>query len=396
MSGKVIIAGVGMVPFKKPGESDSYDVMGGNAARVALADAGIDYGLVQQAYAGYVNGDSCSGQAALYHVGISGIPIYNVNNNCSSGSSAFALAAQAVKFGAVDCALAVGFEQMVPGAIELNFSDRPSPLTRHEDGMADLCQLSEADRKVAPAVRMFGCQVDLVEQDYGITDEDLAQVTVKARRHAEFNDKAIFRKPLTVEQILADPPLFRGMRKLFACPPSCGAASVIVCSEEFAKRHNIRTDIQLIGAGAMSDRTSDFEGDPLDLMFRAVSKESAELAYQDAGVGPEDIDVVELHDCFTSNEAVLYAALGLCEIGDVAKFIHEGENTYGGRYVVNPSGGLLAKGHPLGATGLAQITELVQQLRGESGRRQVEGARTALQQNAGLGSAGFVHIFQRR
>jgi acetyl-CoA acetyltransferase len=396
MGEKVIIAGVGMTPFRKPGQSETYDVMGGKAARAALDDAGIDYSLVEQAYAGYVNGDSCSGQAALYHVGITGIPIFNVNNNCGSGSSAFALAVQAVKSGAVECALAVGFEQMAPGAIEMTFTDRPLPVKRHEDGIAELCNLTEADRKVPPAVRMFGCQVDLVKEEYDLTDEDLAQIAIKARRHAEFNDKAIFRSPLTVEQILEAPPMFRGMRKLFACPPSCGGASVVVCSEAFAKRHGVRTDVQLIGSGWMSDRQKDFEGHPLDLMFRAVSRESALKAYESAGVGPEDIDVLEVHDCFTSNEAVLYDALGLCKKDEVGKFIREGQNSYRGQYVVNPSGGLMAKGHPLGATGLAQITELVQQLRGESGVRQVEGARTALQHNAGLGSAGYVHIFQRQ
>jgi len=396
MSEKVIVAGVGMIPFKKPGQSESYDVMGGKAALAALADAGIGYKLIEQAYGGYVHGDSCCAQAALYHVGITGIPVANVNNNCGSGSTAFALAAQAVASGAAECVLALGFEQMTPGAIEMAFTDRISPIKRHEDGIVALCGLTEADMNVPPAVRMFGCQVDLVKQAYGLTDEHLAQIAVKARRHAEFNENAIFRTPLTVEQVLEGKPLFRGMRKLFACPPSCGAAAVIVCSPAFARKHGLRQDVRLLGGAWMSDRKSDFEGDPLDLMFRSVSRESAKLAYERAGVGPEDIDVIELHDCFTSNEAVLYDALGLCKAEDVEKFIVEGQNTYNGKVVVNPSGGLLAKGHPLGATGLAQITELVQQLRGESGVRQVNGARTALQHNAGLGSAGFVHIFQKQ
>lgn len=396
MSDNLIIAGVGMIPFKKPGQSDSYDVMGANAARAALADAGIDYNQVQQAYASYVYGDSCAGQAALYHVGITGIPVVNVNNNCASGSTAFALAAQAVKSGVVECAIAVGFEQMMPGALDMVFPDRISPLHRHNTAAADLVGLSEAERKLPPAVQLFGCQVDLAKEEYGLGDEALAQITVKARRHAEHNDNAIFRAPLTVEDVLAGEPVFRGLRKLFACPPSCGAASVIVCSEDFAKRHGIRRDISLIGSGWCSDKQEYFESNPLDIMFRALSREAANLAYEDAGVGPEDIDVIELHDCFTSNEAITYEALGLCEASDVEKFILEGQNTYGGKYVVCPSGGLLAKGHPLGATGLAQITELVQQLRGESGLRQVEGARTALQHNGGLGSAGFVNILQRR
>ncbi len=396
MRDNLVIAGVGMIPFKKPGQSDSYDVMGATAARAALADAGIHYNLVEQAYAGYVNGDSCSGQAALYRVGITGIPVFNVNNNCASGSSAFALAAQAVKSGAVECALAVGFEQMAPGAIDMIFPDRTSPLHRHNTAAADLVGLSEAERKLPPAVQLFGCQVELAREAYGLSEEALAHISIKARKHAEHNKNAIFRSPLTLEQVLDGDPIFRGLRKLYACPPSCGAASVVVCSEAFAKHHDIRHDIRLIGSGMCSDKAEYFESDPLDIMFRALSRDAANRAYEDAGIGPEDVDVIELHDCFTSNEAITYEALGLCAGSDIEKFILEGQNSYGGKYVIGPSGGLLAKGHPLGATGLAQITELVQQLRGESGVRQVVGARTALQHNGGLGSAGFVNIFQRQ
>jgi acetyl-CoA acetyltransferase len=395
MSHDVIIAGVGMIPFKKPGKSDSYDIMGAVAVREALKDAGITYDQIQQAYAGYVFGDSCSGQAALYHVGITGIPIVNLNNNCASGSTAFALASQAVNSGVVECALAVGFEQMEPGALDMIFPHKPGPIQRHNNAAADLMGLNEEERKVPPAIQMFGCQVDLTKEQYGVTDETLAGITVKARRHAKHNEKAIFRDPLTVEEILASEPIFRGLRKLYACPPSCGAAAVIVCTEAFAKHNHIRHDIKLIGAGWCSDKQEYFEGDPLDVMFRGVSREAARLAYEDAGVGPEDIDVIELHDCFTSNEIITYEALGLVESGDMERFILEGQNTYGGKYVICPSGGLLAKGHPLGATGLAQLTELTLQLRGVSGVRQVEGARLALQHNGGLGSAGFVHILQR-
>lgn len=395
MSYDVVVAGAGMIPFKKPGKSDTYDMMGAAAVKEALKDAGISYEQIQQAYAGYVFGDSCSGQAALYNVGITGIPIVNVNNNCASGSTAFALASQAVKSGTIECALAVGFEQMAPGALDMVFPDKPGPIQRHNTAAADLVGLNEEERKIPPAIQMFGCQVDLTKEQYGVTDEILAGITVKARRHSKHNDKAIFREQLTIEEILASEPVFRGLRKLYACPPSCGAASVIVCSEDFAKRNNIRRDIKLIGTGWSSDKKEFFEGDPLDVMFRGVSREAARLAYEDAGVGPEDIDVIELHDCFTSNEIITYEALGLCEAGDMEKFILEGQNTYGGKYVICPSGGLIAKGHPLGATGLAQLTELTLQLRGECGKRQVEGARTALQHNGGLGSAGFVHILRR-
>lgn len=396
MTERIVIAGVGMIPFKKPGQSDSYDLMGAGALRAALADAGIDYAQIQSAYTSYVYGDSCAGQAALYHVGITGIPVVNVNNNCASGSTAFSLASQAIKHGMHECALALGFEQMQPGAIDMVFPDRPSPILRHTEAAANLLGLSAEERQMPPAVQLFGCQVDLTKEQYGIDDETLAQITIKARRHAAHNPYAIFREPLTTEQILAGKPVFRGLRKLYACPPSCGAAAVIVCTESFAQRHGLDYSVQVIGQGNCSDKQEHFESDPLDIMFRALSRDAANQAYEQAGLGPKDIDVIELHDCFTSNEVLTYSALGLCEDGDMERFIVEGQNSYGGQVVVCPSGGLLAKGHPLGATGLAQITELVQQLRGQSGARQVAGARTALQHNGGLGSAGFVNILQKQ
>lgn len=390
---RVIVSGVGMVPFKKPGQSDAYDVMAANATRKALADAGVGYDDVQQAFAGFVHADSCAGQAALYHVGITAIPIYNVNNNCSSGSSAFALAAQAVAGGAVECALAVGFEQMDPGAIGLAFPGKTNPLSRHHRALEAVHGLTEEEMKLPPALSMFGCQVEAIEAQ-GVTAQTLARIAVKSRSHAANNPYAIFREPLTVEAILESPPIFRTMRKLYACPPSCGAAAVVVCSEDFARRKGIRRDVVLVGQGVCSDLREGLTGDVMDIMLQSLSERAANQAYQSAGVGPEDVDVIELHDCFTSNEVSTYVALDLCKTEDINQFVADGHNTYGGKYVICPSGGLLAKGHPLGATGLAQITELTWQLRGEAGQRQVENARTALQHNVGMGSAGFVHIFQ--
>jgi acetyl-CoA C-acetyltransferase len=391
---RVIVAGVGMVPFAKPGQSNSYDVMASHAARAALQDAGIGYEDVQQAYAGYVHADSCAGQAALYHVGITGIPIYNVNNNCSSGSSAFALAAQAVTASAVECALAVGFEQMDRGAIGLAFPHKTNPLARHHLALQAVHGLSDEEMRLPPALSMFGCQVEAIEA-LGVTPETLARIAVKSREHAAKSPYAIFREPLTVEEILATPPIFRTMRKLYACPPSCGAAAVVVCSEAFARRHGVRGGVALVGQGVSSDLESGLAGDVMNIMLQSLSEQAARQAYESAGVDPQDIDVIELHDCFTSNEAATYVALGLCKMDDINRFVADGDNTYGGKYVICPSGGLLAKGHPLGATGLAQITELTWQLRGDAGERQVDSVRTALQHNVGLGSAGFVHIFQR-
>lgn len=393
-SQKICIAGVGMIPFKKPGQSDSYDIMGANAAREALHDAGITYDKIEQVVASFVYGDSCAGQAAMYHVGITGVPIFNVNNNCSSGSSAFYLACQAIKSGMVDVAMAVGFEQMAPGAVDIVFPDRPSPLSRHETAVADLLGLSGEERNLPPAIMLFGCQAEVLMNEYGVSDVALAKIAVKARAHAANSPYAIFRDPLTVDDILADPPHYRGLRKLFACPPSCGAAAAIVCSENYARKHGLNDKVIVAGQGACSDFAEFMEEDVLDVMFRGLSRVSAERAYEDAGIGPEEVDVVELHDCFTSNEAITYGALGLCPEDSIEKFIEDGDNTYGGKVVVCPSGGLLSKGHPLGATGLAQITELVWQLRGTAGPRQVDGARVALQHNGGLGSAGFVNILQ--
>ncbi|MCY1271533.1 putative acetyl-CoA acetyltransferase [compost metagenome] len=394
MSTEIVIAGVGMVPFRKPGQSESYDVMGEQAARAALKDAGIDYALVEQAFCGYVYGDSCAGQAALYRLDISGIPIFNVNNNCASGSSAFALAVQAVQGQQVECALALGFEQMAPGAINMLFPDKPSPIARHEQAIFRMMDMSPEERAVPPAVGMFGAQVDAM-LGMGVTEQTLAAVCVNSRRHAAHNENAIFRTPLTVEEILSTPPLFRGLRKNYACPPSCGAAAVIVCTPEFARAHGIRADVRLAGRGWSSDRSSFFEGSVMDVMFQALSRDAAHKAYEDAGIGPEDVDVIELHDCFASNELATYVALGLCRQDELNAFVAAGRGTYGGDWVINPSGGLLAKGHPLGATGLAQLTELTWQLRGEAGPRQVPGARVALQHNGGLGSAGFVHILKK-
>jgi len=394
MEKNIVIAGVGMVPFRKPGQSESYDVMGERAAQAALADAGISYSLVDQAICGYVYADSCAGQAALYRLDINGIPIFNVNNNCASGSSAFALAVQALESGRVECALALGFEQMEPGALDMMFPGKTSPLARFEDAIGVIMGLTEAERDTPPAICLFGAQVEAM-LELGVTEETLAAVAVKSRQHAAHNENAIFRDPLTVEEILETTPIFRKLRKNYACPPSCGAAAVIICTEEFARSHGIRSDVILAGRGWASDRRKYFSGGALDVMFQALSRDAAEAAYNNAGIGPEEVDVIELHDCFTSNELATYVALGLCREDELNEFVASGQATYGGRVVVNPSGGLLAKGHPLGATGLAQITELTWQLRGTAGKRQVQGARVALQHNGGLGSAGFVHIFQK-
>ncbi|WEJ74882.1 lipid-transfer protein [Pseudomonas sp. PSE14] len=394
MNNKVVVAGVGMIPFTKPGASDEYHIMGANAAKAALADAGVDYALVQQAYVGYVYGDSTCGQAAVYGVGLTGIPVINVNNNCATGSTALFLARQAVESGAVECAIAVGFEQMVPGALKGAYTDRTGPMDRFAKTMQ---QVQGFDEQAPRAAQFFGGAGRAYMKEYGISRETFARIRVKASQHAARNPLAVFRNVVSVEEVMASPMIFDPLTRLQCCPPTCGAAAAIVCSEAFAKKHGLRTDVVIAAQAMTTDRNSTFdEGDMRKVVGYDMTRNAAAAVYEKAGVGPQDIQVVELHDCFTANELITYEGLMLTPEGTAEKFILDGDNTYGGRIVTNPSGGLLSKGHPLGATGLAQCFELTRQLRGTADSTQVDGARFALQHNLGLGGACVVTLFQRQ
>jgi acetyl-CoA acetyltransferase len=393
MAQDVYVVGVGMIPFAKPGASASYDEMGAQAMRAALQDAGLAYAQVQQVYAGYVYGDSCCGQRAAYAVGMTGVPVINVNNNCSTGSTALFLARQAVASGAVDCALAVGFEQMKPGALGSVYEDRPTPFDKFEAEADALLQVEG----VPLALRYFGGAGLAHMQQYGTQLSTFAKIRAKASRHAVNNPLALFRKEVTEEEVLAAPVMWPGvMTRLMACPPTCGGAAAIVCSEAFAQRHGLNRAVRIRAQAMTTDTASTFEAhDMRQLVGFDMTRAAAQQVYAQAGIAPQDVQVVELHDCFAHNELITYEGLGLCPEGDAEKFVLDGDNTYGGRFVTNPSGGLLSKGHPLGATGLAQCTELVHQLRGTAERRQVEGARLALQHNLGLGGACVVTLYER-
>ena len=387
----VQVAGVGMVPFATPSKSESYDVMAATAIRAALVDGGIALKQVQQAYAGYVYGDSTSGQKALYSVGKTGIPVVNVNNNCSTGSSALWLARQAVASGAADCALAFGFEQMERGALQMKWADRPSPFVEFMD-VADRVQ-GASD---APfAAQLFGGAGAAYADKHGTKPETFARIAVKARTHAAHNPYAVFREPVTVDEVLASPQIYGPLTRLQCCPPTCGAAAAVITSEEFARSHGLRTDVAITAQAMTTDTPESFDGDMRRLVGYDMAKTAAEQVYHAAGVDPQDIRVVELHDCFTANELLSYEALGLTPEGTAEKFVSDGDNTYGGRVVTNPSGGLLSKGHPLGATGLAQCAELTWQLRGEAGARQVDDVTVALQHNIGLGGAAVVTLYEK-
>lgn len=393
MSTKPRVAGVGMIPFTKPGQSEDWDVMGEKAVRMALADAGVTYDQIQQAYVGYCYGDSTSGQSVLYRVGLSGVPIVNVNNNCSTGSTALHLARLMVELGAADCVLAVGFEQMIPGALGSFFPDRKHVGENMGNAMVELQGYDPASPFAA---QQFGGGGADYQRRYGAKDETFARISVKARTHAANNPLAIFRDPLTVEEVMASKHLYGPITRLQACPPTCGAAAAVIVSPAFAAKHGLNAGIEIRGQAMTTDKPSSFQsGSMMKVIGYDMAKEAARLAYEAAGIGPEDAQVVELHDCFTANELITYEALGLCPEGGAEQFILDGDNTYGGKYVTNPSGGLLSKGHPLGATGLAQCYELTHQLRGTADRRQVEGVTHAIQHNIGLGGAAVVTIYGR-
>ncbi|SDN10897.1 lipid-transfer protein [Pseudomonas jinjuensis] len=394
MSQKPYVAGVGMIPFVKPGTSGTYIEMGAEATRLALKDAGLDYKLVEQAYVGYVYGDSTCGQAALYEVGMSGIPVLNVNNNCSTGSSALFLARQAVESGAVECAIALGFEQMQPGALKSHWDDRPAAMNKF---VSITDEIASDVQGLPMALHMFGGAGREHMQKYGTRMSTFAAIRAKASRHAANNPLAMFRKVVTTEDVMNDQVIWPGvMTRLMACPPTCGAAAAIICSEAFARKHGLRTDVVILAQSMATDSPLAHEArSMIEVVGFDMALRAGKEVYEKAGVDPRDIRVAEMHDCFAHNELLTYESLGLCPVGGAEKFVLDGDNTYGGQVVTNPSGGLLSKGHPLGATGLAQCYELTRQIRGSAEATQVEGVNLALQHNLGLGGACVVTLYGR-
>tara|TARA_R110000772_G_scaffold103600_1_gene204584 strand:+ start:15363 stop:16535 length:1173 start_codon:yes stop_codon:yes gene_type:complete len=385
----VYVAGVDMVKFVKPGQQKPYREMASSAIVGAIKDAGIDSSLIEQAYGGYIYGDSTCAQHAVYDAFMTGIPVINVNNNCSSGSTALYLARQAVASGAVECALAFGFEEMQPGALGSHWDDRESPF----DNFMQV--LDDADYPEAPlALRCFGAAGHHYMETYGAKPELFAEVAVKTRNHAIVNPFALFTNPLSVDEVMAAPVLYLDyLTRLMCCPPTCGAGAAVICSEKFARRHKVQGKVEIV-AQAMATDTEATWDDPIKLVGADMTRRAAEAVFEQSGLGVSEVDVVELHDCFSVNEVITYEGLGLCGQGEATAFVAAGDNTYGGKFVVNPSGGLMSKGHPIGATGLAQCYELVNQLRGSAGQRQVPNAKIGLQHNLGLGGAAVVTMYR--
>jgi sterol carrier protein 2 len=395
MSRKVFVVGVGMTKFEKPGSREwDYPDMAREAGTRALEDAGIPFAEVEQACVGYCYGDSTCGERAVYTLGLTGIPIYNVNNNCATGSTALFMAKQLVEGGLSDCVLALGFEKMEKGSLGIKFTDRTNPMDRHAKAMIEMRGFAKAP----PAPQFFGNAGREHMERYGTTPLHFAKIGWKNHKHSVNNPYSQFQDEYTLEEIQAAPMVYEPLTKLQCCPTSDGAGAAILASDDFVRRHGLEARaIEIAGMAMATDLPSSFEErSSIKLVGFDMTRKAAQRAYEQSGVGPEQLDVVELHDCFSCNELVSYEALGLCPEGRAGEFVDSGAQTYGGQVVVNPSGGLISKGHPLGATGLAQCAELSWQLRGEAGKRQVEGAELALQHNLGLGGAAVVTVYRKR
>ena len=392
---RVFVIGVGMTKFEKPGSREGWDypAMAKESGTKALEDAGISFDQIEQAHVGYVYGESTCGQRAVYELGMTGIPITNVNNNCSTGSTALYLAAQSVRGGLADCALALGFEKKQPGSLTGSYTDREQPLIRHIQAEAELFEFA-----FPAAPWMFGAAGVEHMQRYGTTTEQFAKIGEKNHRHSVNNPYAQFQDEYTLDQVKAAKMVYppAELTRLQCSPTSDGSGAAIVASEAFVDKHGLAARaVEIVGQAMVTDLESTFtDKSAITIVGADMTRHAARKVYDQAQIGPDDIDVIELHDCFSVNELLTYEALGLCAEGDGGKLIDNGETTYGGRWVVNPSGGLISKGHPLGATGLAQASELTWQLRGMADRRQVDGAKVALQHNIGLGGAVVVTAYR--
>ncbi|CAL4070243.1 unnamed protein product [Meganyctiphanes norvegica] len=392
---RTFVVGVGMTKFEKPGRRANFDYpdMAKESVNKALTDAKLQYKDIQQATIGYCYGDSTCGQRALYEVGLTGIPMYNVNNNCSTGSTALMMGKQLIEGGLAECVLAVGFEKMERGSLKAKWDDRSNPVEKIAMEMIEVCGFEPAP--MAP--QMFGNAGIEHNKRYGSTPEHMARIAHKNHMHSTRNPYSQFQDEYTLEQILGSPKVFGPLTKLQCCPTSDGSGAAVLASEDFVKAHGLQNQaVEILGIEMATDLPSTFEEkNPMKMVGYDMTKTAAERLFAKTGYKPTDVQVVELHDCFSANELITYEALGLCGEGEAHHLIDSGDNTYGGKYVINPSGGLISKGHPLGATGLAQCAELCWQLRGQADARQVKGVKLALQHNIGLGGAAVVALYKK-
>ncbi|TPX34361.1 hypothetical protein SmJEL517_g03029 [Synchytrium microbalum] len=408
---KVYIIGVGMSAFEKPGRRKDFGYAEHTleAATRALIDAGINYDEVETATVGYTAADSTAGQRCLYQLGLTQIPIINVINACSTGSTALFFARQAVATGAVECALALGFEQMKSGSLVGNYNDRTSSLGFAMPILNELQPMTNAPRN--PQIFAAASTEYINNHPQFNNNHHLDMIAQKNHAHSTLNPYSQFKDLYTLEQVHDARTIYGPLTLLHCSPTSDGAGCVIVASEDFVKKHHLEPQAIEIMAQVMatdSIRSFAVAGSPKSAIGIAggdMTKKAASEAYKLAKITPKDVDVCELHDCFSSNELITYDALGLCEPGHAGEWLASGAPYHPSfapagakparRTPVNLSGGLISKGHPLGATGLAQCTELTWQLRGWAGKRQVENVKIALQHNVGLGGAVVVGVYRK-
>ncbi|KAF8446441.1 thiolase-like protein [Boletus edulis BED1] len=407
---RTFIIGCGCTAFIKPRRLRTTEDMGLEAATKALLDAGITYDEVETAFVGYCYGDSTSGQRALYNLGMTGIPITNVNNNCSTGSTALFNANNAVKSSLVECALALGFERMAPGSLGTSFPDRTSPTILFGAKTHELEPNLKSGENFGPgAPRMFANAGQEYCEKFGADITHFAKIAAKNHQHSVNNPYSQFQNGWTEEQVLNSPKINNQLTKFMCSPTSDGGACCIVASEDFVHAHKLENQaIEIVAQALTTDQPAAFEsGSAMEVVGYGMTKRCADKVFAQAGFAPgqgrDEVGVVELHDCFAANELITYPALGLCAVDTAHKLVEAGDNTYGGKYVVNPSGGLEAKGHPLGATGLGMHFYITMQLRDWAGPMQAPGLFTTsdkrgkygLVQNIGIGGAVVVSLLRR-
>lgn len=397
MSAAVYIVGVGTTPTGKFAETTLHQLTA-TAVRAALADAGATGAQVGMAYfsnvaASYLQGQHMvAGQVVLRELGIVGVPIVNVENACASASTAFWLACQSVRAGSTDIALAVGAEKLYDANKQKSFEvfGGGFDVTRHDELLAYLERLkgaAGAPAATAPSsdrsvfMDIYAALAVNHMQRHGLTQRQLAAVAAKNHAHSVNNPLAQYRNAWSIDEVLAARAIAYPLTLPMCAPIGDGAAAVLVCNAAGLRRLSASAPVDVLACELVSGLPRD--DDDADL---AITRRAAYAAYEHAGIGPEDIDVAEVHDATAFGEILQTEALGFCSLGDGGIFAESGATTLGGSLPVNVSGGLESKGHPIGATGLMQIAELTQQLRGQAGMRQVSGARVALAENGG----GFI------
>lgn len=389
----VYVLGVGMTKFIKPRGKVDYTELGFEAGVKALLDAQVNYDDIDAGFACYCYGDSTCGQRVFYQFGQTSIPITNVNNNCSTGSTGLYLARTAIAAGQADAALVVGFEKMNPGSLQSYFQDRANPTGT----FGEMMKATRGVTNAPGAAQMFGNAGREYQELYGAEDSDFAEIARVNHEHSKRNPYSQFRDEYTLQQVLESPMIHAPLTKLQCCPTSDGGAAAVLVSQSFldARPHLKEQAVLIAGQVLATDTASVFSRSAIDLMGYGMNEYAAKKALAEAGVDVKDVKVAEVHDCFSANEMIVIDALGLSEKGKAHEMVRRGDITYGGKMVVNPSGGLISKGHPLGASGIAQCAELVWHLRGWANNRLVKGTTAALQHNLGLGGAVVVSVYKR-